>query len=263
MKRRRLYVAIFVVILAVIILAPTQNVTKVDLANTFAAPSSQHWLGTDNLGRDVFSLVANGCERTLIVVAISAVISLIFGVVLGLFAGYYGGMIEIVVQFVSDLLLIIPSFITALVFMGIFGFSPLHAGIVLGITEIGGYCQQVMILTKHMKNEDFIISEKIIGVKDRVIIFKHIFPNIKNALLTFMANKASSAVVSYAGLAFIGLGTDVTTPDWGSMIYQNRLYIITNPGLVLWPTFGILLLTLFFHIMFDNKHAGKRVNLNE
>ena len=263
MKGRKIIVIVFVVFIAFLLLAPTQNLMKVHMENTFAGPSGEHWLGTDNLGRDVFSLVASGCRRTLEVVVIATVISLLAGAALGLIAGYYGGLIEIIIQFLSDFMLIIPSFITALVFMGIFGFSPVNAGIVLGITEIAAYAQQITILTKQMKHEEFIVSETIIGIRDWAIIFRHILPNVKDALLTYMANKASAVVVSYAGLAYIGLGTDVTTPDWGSMIYQNRLYIVSSPGLVLWPTLGIFILALFFHLMFDNKNAGKKVSLYE
>ncbi|MGN0204446.1 MAG: ABC transporter permease [Coprococcus sp.] len=263
MKSRRFIIILFVAFIVFLMLAPTQSVTKVDMTNTFAGPSPEHWLGTDNLGRDVFSMVANGCRRTLEVVVIATVVGLLSGTVLGLLAGYYGGLLETIIQFLSDLLLIIPSFIVALVFMGIFGFSPFNAGVVLGIGGIGGYCQQMMILSKQLKYDEFILSERIIGISDLRIIFRHILPNVKNALLTFMANHASSAVVSYAGLAYIGLGTDVTTPDWGSMIYQNRLYIVNYPGLVLWPTLGIFMLALFFHLMFDNRNAGKKVSIYE
>ena len=120
MKSRRFIVILFVVFIAFLMLAPTQSVTKVDMANTFAGTSPEHWLGTDNLGRDVFSMVANGCRRTLEVVVIATVVGLLAGTVLGLLAGYYGGLLETIIQFLSDLLLIIPSFIVALVFMGIF-----------------------------------------------------------------------------------------------------------------------------------------------
>lgn len=263
MKARKIFMALFIVFIAFLLLVPTQSVTKVDMTNTFAGISAQNWMGTDNLGRDVFSLFANGCRRTLEVVAIATVVGLSLGTILGLLAGYYGGLLETIIQFISDLLLIIPGFIVALVFMGIFGFSPINAGIVLGISGVGGYCQQLMILTRQLKYDEFILSERIIGIGNMRIIFRHILPNLKNALLTFMANHASSAVISYAGLAYIGLGTDVTTPDWGSMIYQNRLYIVNYPGLVLWPTVGIFMLALFFHLMFDNRNAGKKVSLYE
>jgi len=264
MKKDRMIIAlVFGLFLTLLILMPVKKVTKTDMDNRFAPVSFENWMGTDSLGRDVFSLVASGCKRTMEVVVVATVLSLVAGTFLGLIGGYYGGIAELIVQFISDLFLIIPSFIIALVFMGIFGFSPMNAGIVLGITGIGGYCQQVVILTRQMKQEEFILGERVIGIRNITIILCHIIPNIKNALLTYLANNASSAVVSYAGLAYIGLGTDVTTPDWGSMIYQNRLYITTNPGLVLWPTLGIFILALFFHLMFDNRTPGKKVSLYE
>ncbi|MGL4791461.1 MAG: ABC transporter permease [Anaerotignaceae bacterium] len=250
--RKKVILIIFSILIATLIFIPTQSITKVDMSHTLESASLAHLMGTDNLGKDVFALFANGCKRTLLVVFTATIISVVVGAPLGLMGGYVGGIFEIIIQFIADFSLVIPSFIVALIFSSIFGFSPINAGIVLGLMGTGEYINQMLILTKTIKNEDFITSEVIAGISNFKIIFYHILPNVKNALLTFMANRASGVVLSYAGLAYIGLGTDLTNPDWGTMIYQYRLYIVTNPSLVLFPTLGIFGLSLFFHLMFDN-----------
>lgn len=245
-----------------VMLMPTQSITKVDLAHALENPTAEHWFGTDNLGRDVFSLMVMGCARTLTVVFIATGISLLVGSIIGLLGGFFGGIVETIVQFIGDFSLVIPSFIAALIFTAIFGFNPVGLGVIFGIMGIGEYVIQVMILTKQLKVQEYIVGEYIIGVKSLSIIFKSIFPNLLNPLLTFLGNRASMVILGYAGLAYIGLGADVTNPDWGSMIYQYRMYIIDHPLLVIWPTAGIFVLSLFFHLMFDNTSGLKRGKAN-
>lgn len=261
--RQKITIIIFVVFIIIILCMPTQSITKVDLTHTLEGPSAEHWFGTDNLGRDVFSLMIRGCARTLLVVFVATAISLFIGTCIGLIGGFYGGIIETIVQFIGDFSLVIPSFIAALVFTAIFGFSPIGLGVIFGIMGIGEYIIQVLILTKQLKNQDYITGEHITGIKNIKIIFRSIFPNLINPLFTFLGNKASTVILGYAGLAYIGLGADVTNPDWGSMIYQYRMYIVDHPLLVVWPTIGIFILALFFHLMFDNTSIFRRGKLHE
>lgn len=253
--KKKISISIFIGFILLIMILPTKNIVAVNLDNTFQGISLAHPLGTDNLGRDVYSLMVEGCIRTLIVVLISTIISMTCGVILGMISGYFGGHIETAIQFLADFTLIIPSFISALVFTAIFGLTPVSVGVVLGLTNMGEYIIQVTSLTKSMKKMEFIKAEIVLGIPDYKIICKHILPNISKPLLTFMGNRASSVTLQYASLAFIGLGTDVTNPDWGTMLYQYRVYIINEPMLVLWPTLGIFLLALFFHVVFDNNES--------
>lgn len=260
--KKKISIGLFIAFILLIMVLPTKNILTVNLDNTFQGMSLTYPLGTDNLGRDVYSLMVEGCIRTLTVVLISTVISLALGIILGMISGYFGGYIEMVIQFIADLTLIVPSFISALVFIAIFGLNPISVGVILGITNMGAYVIQVKSLTKSTKNMEFIKAEIVLGMPSYKIICKHILPNIIKPLLTFMGNKASSVTLQYASLAFIGLGTDITNPDWGTMLYQYRVYIINEPLLVLWPTLGIFLLALFFHVVFDNNEGdNKEVSL--
>ncbi len=239
-----------------LLLVPTQDVLVVDLTNKLAAPSGEHIFGTDNLGRDVFSLTVRGGIRTLIVVATASSISFAGGTILGLLAGYFGKRIELAVQFFADFTMIIPSFIFAMIFTGIFGMTPYTVGIILGLCGIGQYALQACALTKSARKMAYVDNEFVLGMPAYCTLFRHILPNILFPMLTAMGNRAGGLTLSYASLAFIGLGVDVTSPDWGNMIYQYKVYIITNPNLILAPTAAIFLLTLFFHLAFDSRDNG-------
>jgi peptide/nickel transport system permease protein len=259
--KNRIVFALFAVFTAVMFFLPVQDPGKVDLLNTMSPPSAEHLFGTDNIGRDLYSLFVQGYFRTLTVVIISTALSFILGVSLGLIAGYYGGFARTIIQFISDFTLIIPSFIAALILSAILGFNPCSAGIIMGFANMGEYINQAAMLTPEIKNMEFIETQRVAGVSQIRILFKHILPNIINPILTFMGNRASTVIISYASLAFIGLGSDVTNPDWGTMIYQYRLYIIDFPFLVLIPAFGILTLSLFFHFLFDSR-KNRRLMVN-
>lgn len=232
--------------------------TDPHMERAFLRMSFLHPCGTDNLGREVSSLLIKGCLRTLTVIFVSGAISFLLGVSLGMAAGYYGGWFESMVQFMADFSLVIPSFICALIVSALFGLTPLSAGLVFGIGNMGEYVNQAASLTRSLKKREFIEAEKGMGISGAAIMLKHIFPNIMDPLLTFMANKASNVSLQYASLAFIGLGTDITAPDWGTMLYQYRIYILKAPELVFWPAAAIFVLALFFHFCFEAD--GRKAN---
>ncbi|MGP3788301.1 ABC transporter permease [Paenibacillus sp. 1A_MP2] len=256
--RKKMTLILFGSTMILFFLLPTQDIDKVNLNSTFQGMSQQHLLGTDNLGRDLYSLFLGGAMRTLTVVGISTGISLVIGTLLGMMVGYYQRWMKSVVHFFSDFLLIIPSFISALIISSIFGLNPVTAGIVFGLSHMGEYVNQSAALTKRVKSLSFVQGEIALGLPDCKILIKHILPNIMRPLLTFMANKASTVTLLYASLTFIGLGADVSNPDWGTMLYQYRVYILNAPMLSLIPATGILLLCLFFHILFDDVQPENR-----
>lgn len=239
------------VLLVLTFIVPTHDVMATDVLNTFAAPSADHPLGTDNLGRDVFALMVHGCWRTLVVIGLSSAISFVGGVALGLLAGWCGGAVEAAVTLAADLTLVVPSFILALIFSGIFGLTPLGAGVVLGIGNLGDYAVQATALTKQLLAEDYIVAEGVLGIPSRIVAVRHLLPGIVRPLSTYLASRASNATLQYASLAYIGLGSDISNPDWGTMLYQYRSFILTNPMLVIMPMLGVGLVALLCHVLLD------------
>lgn len=251
-RRQIVLTIIFIAFIVFLLVSPTKNILRTDVANTFAGPSAAHWFGTDNLGRDVYSLLIRGGLRTIEVVLIATAISFFAGTTLGLIAAFSDNALEAVVQFVADFTLVIPSFILAMVFSALFGFSPVMAGIVFGLGNMGDYINQSYQLAYSLRQQEFIDAEIVVGVDKARVLIRHVLPNVIRPLLVFLGNKAGNVVVQYSGLAFIGLGTDITNPDWGTLLYSYRSYIITHPMLVILPAAAISILTIFFHLMFDS-----------
>lgn len=251
-KKFFVFMGIFIIFVLFLFLVPHQNIKLTDILNTYLPCSKDHWFGTDNLGRDLFALMVTGGQRTLIVVFLATSISFVGGSLLGMIAAYEGGMVKSIIQFIADFVTVVPSLVMALIFSALFGFSAPMAGVIFGIGNIGQYINLAEGLTSGMKERDFISAEVSLGLSKASILFRHIFPNIMRQLFVYMGNNASSVVLQYAGLAFIGLGTDVTNPDWGTLLYQYRAYMLSYPRLVLLPMAAVCLLALFFHFAFDD-----------
>lgn len=255
-KRYLLYILIALAIIVMIITGYKDSV-KTNLSDTFAPISLNHYFGTDHLGRDIFSLIVDGAVRTFATVFIASAISVFFGLILGMMGGYFGKTLETIIVFFTDMLMIVPSFIMALIISAIFGLNPVTAGMTLGITGIGTYTNQSMILTRQVKSRGFILSEKALGIPPFFIMTRHILPNIITPILAALGSMVSAIALQYASLSFIGLGADITKPDWGALLYQYRVYIIDKPMLLFFPCMAIFSLAYASYMIFDNKEIAE------
>ena len=224
---------IFINILLIIILLIFSSKLNVDinLDSVFLDFSKKNFFGTDDLGRDVFSLIIIGGFRTLEVVVIATSLSFFVGSFLGMIAGYFEGNIGTIIKSTVDLMMVVPTLIVALIITSIFGITPVTAGISLGIFGIGNYMNQSEALTKAEKHKDYILAR----------------------LLVNLGNTASGVILQYSALTFIGLGSDYTKPDWGAMLYQYRIYLVRTPSLIIIPTLCILWVSLSFNLIFDKR----------
>lgn len=255
MKRKLIIGGLFLALILFLAFSPRQSVVATDVMNTFQGSSPEHWLGTDNLGRDVYSLIVEGGLRTLTVVFLASGISFIAGTILGMTAALAGGWVKSGIQFLADFTLIVPSFISALVFSGLFGFGPVMAGIVFGVGNMGEYVNLAQGLTEGLIGREYIANQVVLGLPRWRILCFHLLPGIYRELFAFLGSKASNVTLQYAGLAFIGLGTDITCPDWGTLLYQYRVYLIKYPRLVIYPILCICCLSIFFYVMFDKSRS--------
>ena len=231
MKKFLIGGSILMALVIVCALLPTQNPKMVNIDHKFLPMSSAHLLGTDDLGRDIFALMVVGFNRTITVLLSASITSVIVGCTIGTISGYFGGNIRILVRLFSDISMVVPS---------------------LGIYGIGAFAYQSENLTRKMLDEEFIIAEKLLGTPTHKILFSHILKNNLPPIMAVLASQGGNIILAYASLTFIGLGSDITTPDWGSMLYQYRFYMVEKPILILWPTLGILSLSLFMYYMFDD-----------
>lgn len=254
MNRKKIILcSLFLMLVLYLLFGPRGNILKTDVLHAMEGSSSEHWLGTDNLGRDVYSLLMEGGLRTISVVFTATAIAFSLGTILGMCAAFGGPVLRSLIRILADFTLTVPSFIVALILTALFGFSPLLAGFVFGIGNMGEYENQAFHLACSLKEQEFIDAEYVLGLSMPRILLFHVFPNIARQLLVFLGNRAGNVTVQYAGLAFIGLGTDITNPDWGTMLYQYRSYLTVRPQLVFFPAAAIAVLTIFFHVMFDDR----------
>lgn len=253
MKKRYLLCIFITLVILIMIVTGYKDSVKTNLSDTFAPISMEHYFGTDHLGRDIFSLIVDGAVRTLATVFIASLISVFFGLILGMIGGYFGKTLETIIVFFTDMLMIVPSFIMALIISAIFGLNPVTAGITLGTTGIGTYTNQAMILTRQVKSRGFILSEKALGIPSFLIMTRHILPNIITPILAALGSMVSAIALQYASLSFIGLGSDITKPDWGALLYQYRVYIIDRPSMLFFPSIAIFSLSFISYVIFDDR----------
>lgn len=232
--------------------APHTDPTIVHLDEALEGPSRAHLLGTDPLGRDLFALMKAGSLRSLLVVLVGSAVSVFLGVGLGLLGGSVGGLCRELVRLFADFTLIIPSFILALILASLVGLSPLGTGLILGVLDSGNYIHQVMALVERILEAPFLLALEKLTIPRRRRM-GHILRNLAPVVKTNLGNRAGGLILTYAGLAFVGLGTDMTAPDWGTMLYQYRLYLFERPGLILWPSLGIAGLSALFMLLFDKE----------
>ena len=251
MTKKLIFINIFLVIL-LLIFSSRLN-ADINLNSVFLDFSKQHFFGTDDLGRDVFSLVIIGGFRTLEVVAIATSLSFFVGTFLGMIAGYFEKTIGTIIKSMVDFLMVVPTLIVALIITSIFGITPITAGVSIGVFGIGNYMNQSEALTKVEKNKDYILASQLLGVPWYVVLFRRIFVNILPRLLVNLGNTASGVILLYSALTFIGLGLDYTKPDWGAMLYQYRIYLVKRPSLIIIPTLCILWVSLSFNLIFDKR----------
>ena len=245
---------LLIVMVTLSILAPVlapYNPAKSDIRNRLKPPSwslepGSHFLGTDNVGRDILSRVLYG-GRVSIFVGIAAVtLGGILGTVLGVTAGYFRGTSEGIIMRLVDIQLAFPSILFAVAIMAVLGASVLNVVVVLSLTSWATYCRVARGQTLTLRENEFIHAAKSIGTRDRVIILRHILPNALSPLIVIASFGVAMAIINEAALSFLGVGVPTAIPTWGGMLGEGREYLriawwfSTFPGIALVLTvFGV------------------------
>ncbi|MEA4925430.1 MAG: nickel transporter permease [Syntrophomonadaceae bacterium] len=222
-----------------------------DMSQSFIAPNAQHWFGTDQLGRDIFSRILDGTKISLFVGIAAVSISLTIGVILGAIAGYRGGRTDTVIMRVMDMMLAIPSILLAIAFMAALGKGIDKAVIAIGLVSIPEYARIVRGSILSVKENDYIQAAKIIGNKPNRIIFKHILPNVISVIIVRATLGISTAVLDTAALGFLGLGVQPPFAEWGDMLGRARGFIFTAPYTLIYPGIAITITVLAFNLLGD------------
>ncbi len=233
------------------VLAP-YNPAALDLTHRLAAPSAAHWLGTDELGRDILSRVIFGARLSL-TVAISVVgLSFLLGLIFGGLAGYYGRWLDVTINtFLMNAFLALPGILLAIAFVAFLGPGLLNLILALSIGGWVGYARLVRAQVLAAREREFVEAARAVGASDLRIFTRHILPNILQPLIVQAAIGMAGAVLAEATLSFLGLGVPPPAASWGSMLNDARPFLFEAPHLVVFPAIAVMLCVLSFNFLGD------------
>ncbi|SPT72063.1 Glutathione transport system permease protein gsiD [Anaerobiospirillum thomasii] len=253
---------IFILLLAAtaIVIAATQAMglqilpydpNLANMEKAFIAPNAEHWFGTDQLGRDIFSRVLDGTKVSLSVGLSAVAISLTLGTILGAMGGYYGGRLDNIIMRMMDVVLSVPSILLAIAFMAALGRGLDKAVLAIGLVSIPEYARIARSCVISVKANDYIQAAIVTGDTNLRIIFRHILPNITSPIVVRATLGISTAVLDTAALGFLGLGVQPPFAEWGDMLARSRSFIFSAPHTLIFPGLAITLTVLAFNLFGD------------
>jgi len=247
---------VFIILLLVIALFPdlfaTHHPTRFqNPANRFQPPSSEHWFGTDNLGRDIYSRVIHGTRVTLSVAFQSVFVGAVVGVSLGILAGYYGKWIDTIIMRLMDILLAFPGILLALAIVSALGPSLRNVIIAISIFSIPTFARIVRGSTLVVRDLEYIEAIRALGARDSKIIVQHVLPNVLSPIIVQATLYIATAILIASGLSFLGLGAQPPIPEWGLMLSAGRDFIWNAVHVSLFPGLAIMLAVLSFNLLGD------------
>ncbi|MGG2056533.1 nickel transporter permease [Lysinibacillus pakistanensis] len=245
-------IVLFFILLAIVgpYLAP-QDINEQNFAKRLLAPSSEHWFGTDDFGRDIFSRIIHGARISLWVGFFSVILSVIVGSLLGIIAGYYGKWIDTIISRIFDIMLAFPSMLLAIAVVSVLGPSLQNALIAIAIINIPNFGRLIRSKVLSVKEEEYIVAAKAIGMRDTRILFSHILPNSITPIIVQGTLAIATAIIEAAALGFLGLGAQAPAPEWGKMLADARKFLINAPWTMIFPGLAIMLTVLGFNLMGD------------
>jgi peptide/nickel transport system permease protein len=222
------------------LLAP-YDPNAIDLRRISESPSSAHWFGTDNVGRDILSRVLYGARISLSVGVVAVSIYLSIGFLLGAIAGYLGGFVDSAIMRFTDVMMCFPTFVLILILVGMVGPNIFNIMLVIGLFGWPGIARLVRGQVLQLRELDYVLAARALGGGSKYVMFKHILPNVIGPLTVAGSLGIAGAILSEAGLSFLGLGVVKPMPSWGSMLSdaRNPATMATQPWL--WVTPGLLI----------------------
>ncbi|WP_417528452.1 nickel transporter permease [Marinomonas shanghaiensis] len=247
---------LFVVMLLLIVamFAPwiaTHNPLAQELSNSLQPPSSEHWFGTDEFGRDIFSRLVYGSRITLYIITLVTVIVGPIGLAIGTISGYFGGVIDTIFMRITDIFISFPGLVLALAFVAALGPGLEHAVIAIALTSWPPIARLARAETLQLRKADYIVAVQLQGASSTRIIFRHIVPMCLSSVIVRLTMNMAGIILTAAGLGFLGLGAQAPLPEWGAMISTGRSYMLEHWWLVAAPGAAIMLVSLAFNLLGD------------
>ena len=244
-------IIVFVAIFAQFFYDFKKDIVKQHIKEKFQKPSAEHWFGTDNYGRDVFTRVIYGTKYSLSVGVVAVAISCIVGVTLGLIAGYYGGFFEGLILRFCEVFTGIPSILMGVALMTAFGQSIGVLMLAIGLVYAPMYCRTTRAAVLPVRDQEYIEAARVAGVGDLGIMFNHVLPNALSPIIVQVTMGVASAILCASGLSFLGLGVPIPMPEWGAMLSEGREFMRDYMYLTIFPGLAIMITVLSFNLMGD------------
>jgi peptide/nickel transport system permease protein len=215
------------------------------------APSSAHWFGTDDIGRDILSRMIWGARASLMAGIFSVAIAVIIGVPLGLISGYFGGWVDMIISRVTEAFLAMPFLITAIALAAFLGPSLTNAMIAIGLSAMPVFIRLTRGQVLAVKMEEYVEGARSIGLRHASIITRYILPNVIAPVLVQATLTIATAIIAEASLSFLGLGQQPPAPSWGSMLNVAKNFLSQAPWMAMWPGAAIFLVVIGFNLLGD------------
>lgn len=229
-------------------------------------PTPQHPMGTDDLGRDIFARIAYGARISLIVGILAVSVSVMIGLILGSISGLYGGIIDAFIMRMADVFLAFPYILFAILLLAVIpaeqrGLFPVVMTIgLLGWPTIARVLRSSIL---SVKQNDYVDAGRALGASDLRLMVRHVLPNAVAPIVVYATMSVGGAILTEAALSFLGLGVPPPTPSWGRMIEEGRVFLTSDPGLVMWPGLAILTTVLAFTLLGDGVRDALDVKMKD
>ena len=253
----RLGVIGVVIIIALVSVASLANILapysykEQELSAMYLPPSGEHWMGTDEFGRDVLSRVIHGSRISVYVGVVSVGLSVIIGVFIGSIAGYYGGWIDHTLTTIADLTWSLPEILVALLLVAVIGAGVESVIVAIGLTYWAQYARLIRGQILMLKNEIYVEATRSLGANDFTILFKHLLPNAIGPVVVAATIGIGQAIVLEATLGFLGLGAQPPLPSWGAMMSSGTAYLFISPWVIIFPGLAMMITVLGFNLFGD------------
>ena len=255
-KQKTALVAFAFIILLVVIAFISYSVVpyginEYDYNAIMQAPSAQHWFGTDEFGRDLFSRILCGTRISLSVGLLSVTIGAVLGTILGLLGGYYGGLLDSIIMRICDVLFAFPGIILAIAIVAILGSGLYNVVIAVAVFSTPTFARLVRSTTLSYKNSVFVQAARNLGASDARILFQHILPAAIPNIIVQYTMSIGNSILTASSLSFLGLGAKPPTPEWGLLPSNGRNYMMSSWHITLFPGIAIFLTVLAFNLLGD------------
>lgn len=222
---------------------------EADPLNTFIPPGTEHWMGTDNIGRDIWSRFCYGGRVSLLIGLVAMLIGTVLGTVIGVIAGYFGKWVDSTLSWFTEVLMAFPGILLALTIMAILGPGLGNVMVAVGVGSIPQYMRMARSSVMKARELEYVEAARCLGVTEFRILFRHILPNIIRPVIVLATLGIGSAILEGAALSFLGLGAQPMTPEWGSMLSSGRQFLRNAWWISVFPGMGVFLVILSINLI--------------